>query len=333
MSSTTSAPQSASILQPLAEMAQTDDDPVITLDVTKDAAQAIVDYHGFDDQRDLDWAHVKHLSMLMESGEWVGSSLLSFSVNGDGILRLVDGHHRLRAVIDYMMSTQADTIMPIRFSAQALTRHSAGEAYAQLDSAQKVRDGAVIGKALKLPVPREVLKAALSIAKQALIYSDYDRNMVLHADNKVIKAPIRYAEQVAYVNRRRAEYGFLAEIIRATGRSTGLARFLTGAKMAPVVIETLAANKTDSMPYWIGVANGKESTAGQFAREEFFNHLTQDRARPGWRPFMFALCWLHRHESDTDKLTRALTRTKEGIQIGTYDSRDVMIPFCQKSQK
>ena len=157
--------QTATILNDLALAATAKRPTTQTINLTREEAQLIVDYHGFEHQRDLDWGHIAHLADLMHNDEFLGISQLSFAVNGDGLLRLVDGNHRLHAAIEYWAKSDNDEVIP--FTAQVLAQ-SPSEAYAQLDSAVKVRSSAVIGTALQLPVPKNILRPALSISKYAL---------------------------------------------------------------------------------------------------------------------------------------------------------------------
>ena len=133
-------------------------------------AQRILDELNFIGQRKVKEPRVlKHLAR-MESGQWRGSFCISFAVLPDGSLMLVDGQHRLRAIVRF----GAPQPITVQFH-DVRDEQEARRIYAGFDEGDSNRTAAemmdAVGVAGKLDLPRAFankLYSALPILRNDL---------------------------------------------------------------------------------------------------------------------------------------------------------------------
>lgn len=294
-----------------------------------DSAQAhiILNERQFEQQRVADLVHVANIADVMESGEWVGASMLTFAKNGDGRLRLVDGQHRLRGFAEYSRRTEESPTMD--FFVQVVAE-APPEAYALLDSMQKKRPASVIGKALSLPVPDSLLKTALSAAGYALEYSGYNASQMVGEQYKTVKAMVPYRHRLNYVDERREAFHVLGEeVLKGLTKADSKVRTaLLTPRVMPVCIETIAACGQEAIRFWRGVAGNHGPTPVQsILREALLASM------PAARPYaasqkarMAAQGWNARNK-DKFSVTVPLTRKPDSVEldVASYDGKPIMV--------
>ena len=336
--------QFAAVLTPLADMHAGDLDETVghMVKLTQDDARAILEQHGVEHQRAADAGHIASIADLMNGGEWVGASSLIFCVDAEGSLRLVDGQHRLRAYYDHKRMVNGEGVDLPFYLQCAPARWTPAEAYAHLDTVQKVRNGGVIAQALGVGIRNPtLLKGCLGIAEAALKYSsvplstftavltrqEEGRDETMPARRVV---PIR--EKRIYVNERVKQFNELGDDLYGAmgqGAKKPYARFLLGARVAPIVIEALKAERDEAMSFFGEFIKGNASEwpiAGA-ARDYIRDHTDRLRytGRPQHRPWALALAWLERKELTDDQYERRVRRNRDHRVIGVCDGREMIV--------
>ena len=235
---------------PIAELEKSGE-KITTITVTDEIARLILTERNFENQRDMDPVHVANIADVMQSGEWIGKSMLTFARNGDGILRQVDGQHRLRGFLEYARRSEDTPTMD--FTIQVIDEDMR-EAYAQLDSLAKKRASNVIGAALQLPVPGVLLKNALSAASWALRYTAYSRETELEIGERIVKKTtmVPYRECRRYIGERRDAFQRLGEEVLAgmKTKDSVVKTVLRSPRVMPVCIETLHLGGEEAAEFW-----------------------------------------------------------------------------------
>ena len=294
-----------------------------------DSAQAhiLLNERYFEGQRVADLPHVANIADLMESGEWVGASMLTFAKNGDGRLKLVDGQHRLRGFTEYCRRSDEDPKMD--FSIQVVAE-SPSEAYALLDSMQKKRPASVIGKALSLAVPENLLKNALSAAAYALLYAGHSVIQQVGEEQKNVKAAVPYRIRRNYVDARREAFRILGdEVLKDLRQADNKVRSaLTTPRVMPICLETIAASGAEAQRFWRGVVSNNDPNQIQsILREALLQSI------PSGRPYaashkarMAAQGWNARNK---DKMSVTMSREKKpdsvDLEHAVYDGKPIQV--------
>ena len=297
-----------------------------------DAAQAhiILNERGFEHQRELDRAHVVNIADSMASGEWVGSSTLTFAPNGGGRLKLVDGQHRLRGFAEYARRTEPSPTMP--FTIQ-VANTIADEAYALLDSMQKKRAASVIGAALQLPVPIALMKNALSAASHALLYSGFDPTQEFGENKKKVRGIVPFRLRRDYVDARRDAFLILGETILAklpANRGNNKVRSaMISPRVMPVILETLAAESGEATAFWRAVVTNNDPNEVQSVLRDTFVEGTPPAKNPGaasHKARWAANAWNSRN-ADSMKVTVSRDKSPQSVTLdrASYDSRDIAV--------
>ncbi len=246
--------------------------------LTREMADEIVSLRGFEKQRVADAVHIANLKTMMDDGDWFGPSTLTFARNSDGALWLVDGQHRLRAFVEHARARDYEEgAEPTRMDWHVqVVPGDPAEAYAALDSVARNRSGAVIGEALRLPVPPRLLRVALAAAGKALAYSglsikttitersDAGREKQREVAHKI---PIRLSR--GYVASREAAFATMGELMagRAATGEREIGKFLSQARVLPVCLETLHAAPEEARAFWQAVITGKDDDKWQVIPE------------------------------------------------------------------
>ena len=163
------------------------------------------------------------------------------------------------------------------------------------------------------------------------LYGGYDRSV--ETTHKTVNMNIPYRLQRNYIVARRAEYGFLGrEIIPATGRAKAIGRFLAGARVAPIVIETLATDKDTAHAFWMAFAQNDTSAseAACIVREAITDHMLDKKGNANWRPYALALAWDKRETMTEANGDRTLKRKLDSVKISKYLDMDIEIPYVSK---
>ena len=236
---------------------------VKNIDIDDAMADEILRKANFENNRLADNSHIDDLADMMVNGQWVGRTKLTIAMDGDGVPHLVDGQHRLRAFRAAVLRGMED---PMPVTLELITDFAPKEAYALLDSAQKKRPPAVIAVALELPVTNvHLLRACLSAGKWALKYADMTVTRTLGVyDQDGSAREIEMKDRVSfrgaareYVMDRQKEFAALGAIMDAAKpRDRRICAILRGARVLPVVLETLAASPPLANKLWSDVVHG-----------------------------------------------------------------------------
>ena len=309
--------------------------------LTGETAGAIVEGMGFERQRHADLSHIANLKEQMDAGDWFPPSTLTFAINGDGRLWLVDGQHRLRAFVEHArvrdMAAGSDaepTAMPWHVE---VVEGSPAEVYAALDSVARNRSGAVIGEALALPVPPRLLRVAISAAAKALAYSGLQARETFPAlpgkkggPREVRKRmPIRMSR--GYIDSRKAAYAAMGEVMAAAGPKgeRDIAGHLARARVLPVCLETLHAAPEEADAFWRAIVTGQDTNGRWPVVQELRVALAEGDTRKtygavSFRARMCAAAWNARN-GGVFNVTRTAQPTAVEVRGAEYDGRKVRV--------
>ena len=308
--------------------------------LTRETAFAIVEDMGFERQRHADLSHVANLKEQMDAGDWFPPSTLTFAINGDGRLWLVDGQHRLRAFVEHARARDmaaGDDAEPTAMAWHVeVVDGSPAEAYAALDSVARNRSGAVIGEALALPVPPRLLRVAISAAAKALAYSGLKAEETFPAPPgrktpKVVRKrmPIRLSRD--YINSRKAAYAAMGEVLADAGPKgeRDVAGHLARARVLPVCLETLHAVPEEADAFWRAIVTGQDTDGRWPVVQELRMALAEGDTRKtygavSFRARMCAAAWNAR-AGGAFIVTRTAQPAAVEVQGAEIDGRKVRV--------
>ena len=219
--------------------------------LTYSDAATIVQDMGFERQRDADFVHIGMLADMMMNDEFASGSQITFAIDRDGDPKLVDGQHRLRAAVQ----AQWDGL----WNARCLwgDAHPARGVYTLLDSSQKKRPPAVIGKALGFdqltPKTQGIIISASKYQNQWR--DDYE----LPAACKV--PPVR--DNISRAEERMSAFVAVDQIINGGNVTSQAKRKLATGMVMAVMVETLEHNPAEANPFWRDVATNGDGIAGE----------------------------------------------------------------------
>ena len=319
-------------------------DGIVTL--TGADADLIVEEMGFEHQRVADHTHIANLMTYMQDGNWIGPSLLTFAKNGDGKLHLVDGQHRLRAFGEYAHRVDleaGENAAPTTMDFQVIvTDTHPMEAYAALDSVARTRNSGVIGEALQLNVPSQLMAKALPAAARALLYSGLDISDKIASlkqgkreklKNVSKRVPIRLCRD--YITNRVDAFAAMGRVLDSasnTERKT-VARILCGARVLPVCLETLHAEPAEAEAFWTAVVTGDPDPDGLWDWQSIGDlriALVQDddrskqSVRVSYRARMCAGAWNSRTKG-VFKTTKSGAPGDVPVNGASYDDRQIRV--------
>lgn len=129
--------------------------------VTPDIAQQVLDKFNYQNQRPVLRLHVARLASLMESGAWLQGTQIAFAMMPDQTVHLINGQHRLHAVIQSGVTIEAQVLLvPVRDLDEC---HAA---YYRFDTVQRARSTATIagssGIAERLGIRRMYVTQAIT---------------------------------------------------------------------------------------------------------------------------------------------------------------------------
>ena len=192
---------------------------------------------GFEHQRLLDPGHQAALVDLMNNGEFLDGSQITMAVNGDGVLHLVDGQHRLAAF-------SSSDIESMEWAVRVIRDGRPDAAYAYLDATTKKRPGTVIGEALGFS---DCPTQAVTAAGFALEYQ-IPKGYRLPGDTKAV--PLR--DKIKYVREHRGVFSrirlLIDQAVQGGTMTKRQGRMLSAARSLPVIVETFETH--GGVKYW-----------------------------------------------------------------------------------
>lgn len=213
--------------------------------VDADLARFILENHNYKAQRNIKPYQVRRLAVQMKNGEFTPGSQMTFAVLPDGSAHLVNGQHRLKAIIE--VDTQVE--FQIRIN-EAADEAELSRLYYREDYTSAPRTANDVAKALDLAGTYKVSKTVASAAFMCgVIIADglraaggrYEDETLNTADGR--KAAIEpYWPQV-----RRYD-----EIVNKADAQ--LRRKLIVASVMAVALVTLKHQPEKAIPFWTGVA-------------------------------------------------------------------------------
>lgn len=132
------------------------------VDIGPDEAERILSECAFPGQRKINLAHIQLLVSSMKTGSWLDNDQLTFCRLPSGELYLVNGYHRMNAVVAYGGS--------IPFSTRVLTAGNMDEvrqAYATFDTMTRKRTEGEVLDAMDIPRKHGLSKAVATAVYQA----------------------------------------------------------------------------------------------------------------------------------------------------------------------
>ena len=269
------------------------------LKLTREEMDYIVSEMGFERQRDADNNHIGMLKDMIVNGEWAPGSQITFAINANGLPKLVDGQHRLRAAAE----AGWEGVWNIR--AVFGDRQDARSSYTILDSSQKKRSLAVIGRAHGLQGMSDRMQgAALPASKYQNDWRpDYQR------PEGCRYPPVR--DNLARLDARLDAIREADKILTAGGVSVQTARKLYGAMVLAVVVETIHCDEEgEACDFWAAVV-GRGEGVPEYLRNALLAGR-QPKASQFHNPRVAGLAWNKRDAVWTDQSRPPFQLPKRG---------------------
>ncbi len=242
------------------------------LTVTPELAHRIVQTGRFDRQRPVRVKHAEALATQMRRHEWTAGTQIHFGKTPDGDLHLVNGQHRMHAVI------KADT--SIRF--QILVTDVANEAglavlYRRHDrlTAKRTTTDALSAEGIpyKYELRHEIAKACFNAV---LLIDTGFRAVSHHADPYLMRsdeARLRICEPWWPIAAH-----FQDAIANAPNRTPPIKRYLQSSGAAAVAMLTLRDQEAKADPFWRGLADN-DRLARDDPRAAYLRFLVSEKVR------------------------------------------------------
>ena len=213
----------------------------IIIDLTPEEVQEILAV-CYERQRTVNPAHVGMLAYHMTNDRFAPLSTLTFSLDAEGELVLVDAQHRLEAALAAKW-TERWFVRCLRTS-----QYTPMEAYTLLDTSQKERGPAVIGKAMGLDTISEPLeKKIISASRYQCIWSSQYENPPF------CRVP-PYQDCTERATKMLHAYEVVDTIIAHPNVRTNIRNRLTAPMVLAVVSETIHEMEEEAKEFWIAVA-------------------------------------------------------------------------------
>ena len=206
---------------------------------------------SYQKQRRINPSHVGMIAHAMATGRFTEPSQIIFAPDHEGNQVLVDGQHRLQAAID------ADWTGPWVITCLWGKEHRADEAYIQVDTSQKERTAAVIGKS-------STDFEALSVRMQSCMVaaSRHQNNWDQEYEKPSICSIPPHHDCIDRANERMDAYLRADGILNDKRASSQIKRRMFSPMIMAVVIETLHTTPQEAEGFWQAVSTNGEGMAG-----------------------------------------------------------------------
>lgn len=274
------------------------------VDLTPGDAEQILEFMSFDRQRNFNRGHAGNMAHAMTIGHFIEGSMITFSPDFNNQPVLTDGQHRLSAAV---MAQWAG-----RWTVRALwgEPNNARDTYVRLDTSQKERTQAAIGKARAYdhitPMMQNVMVATARYQNRwSLSYHTPPTCNLPPPDHNIQ----RVEEQM------KAFETIDAALKNPKVRSHTKRRICSPMVLA-VIIETTHAMPEEAPEFWEQVATDAAGIPGHL-RELLIQGRPSHITSPHYAPRIAAMAWNQR-DSDNLRLTH-----QKALKI---DHTDLEIP-------
>jgi hypothetical protein len=269
-------------------------------------ARTILERFNYSRQRRIYSLHCDALSYQMKAGVWVAGSQLVFGVMPDGSLHLVNGQHRLHAVIMSDMTIEFQILLvPVD------TEGALHELYCKYDTVQRSRSNFMVmrstGIAEELDISRRLSVAA------------YAAGVVIANGLRVPKGRLGIPSlstpdgKLAAIKPWWGQVKKYDEIIEDSERAVK-SRLLKGSSVAAAIV-TLAFQPDKAEEFWKGVANNSELKKGDPRRTLVMSLLSYNLTGNGSK-FLGIICSAWNHWFSGTEVT-ILREAKDPFLLGT----------------
>jgi len=235
--------------------------------VSPEIAMQILENFNFRNQRSVSAVHIQTLAAEMADGNWLDGSQIAFAMLPDKSLRLINGQHRLHAVIASNMDVEFQ-VMIVPVSNDQELRSS----YYRFDTIQRTRSSSSIMASTELADAEGISKGAANSAYAAgVIVASGMRILSAHELNPSIRTPDGKLKAIQpwwpYVK----QYDHM---IRDGHNQPGnIRRRLLLPSIMAVAIVTLKHQPTKGQAFWSGVIADDGLTRGD-PRKAMLNVLS-----------------------------------------------------------
>lgn len=215
--------------------------------ITPAIAEQLLSHFNYSNQRRISRQHVAKLASEMHSGNWTPGTQIAFGVMPDQRVFLVNGQHRLAAIVQSGETIEIQILLVPCENEDAIQK-----LYYRFDTVQRTRGVASIigsaGIAEKLGIPRAVARGA------------YRAGVIIEMGLKFIPGVLRPPHlgtpdgQLAAIG---AWWGQVQDYAKVIGKSdvpTVRRKVCDGSIMA-VALVTLKYQPTKALEFWAGVAS------------------------------------------------------------------------------
>ena len=247
-------------------------------------------------QRTVNPAHVGMLAYHMTNDRFAPPSTLTFSLDEDGELVLVDGQHRLEAALAANW-TERWFVRCLRTS-----QYTPMEAYTLLDTSQKERGAAVIGKALGLKSLSEPLE------KRIVSASRYQCNWSTEYENPLLCRVPPYQDCTDRATKMLNAYEVVDTIIAHPDVRANIRNRIISPMVLAVVSETIHQMEDEAKEFWMAVATQKTGVAADL--HDLLIDGRPNRSSKFYTPRLAGHAWNQRYSTSTLK-----RNTRNGLKV------------------
>src|SRR3954471_9129822 len=215
------------------------------IEIDPDLAQFVLDEHAYNGQRRMDDFQINYLAAIMEADDWKPGSQIAFARLPDGTRQLVNGYHRMHAVIKAGLSQEFQILVVSCEDQQEID-----EFYSSFDTAVKLRSTAQLLSARNVAETREVSRSMSRAMMDACVVLENElriKRVTMTPEQRSISARLKLAEDWWHYARQ-------VEALYKPAGSAALRRALYKGGVVAVALATLKHQPEMAERFWSGVA-------------------------------------------------------------------------------
>jgi hypothetical protein len=276
------------------------------LAVSPSMARMILASFNYSRQRNVYKDHVTRLAYEITSGVWVPGSQIAFGVLPDGSLHLVNGQHRLHAVILADLAVEFQILLVPVANEQELH-----EVYSRNDTVQRIRSSFMIMKSTgiseQLKIPRQMAVAAYSAG---VVIAN---NMRVPPGRLSIPSLGTPDGKLAAIEPWWPQVKRYSDLIQDAEKP--VKKRLLNASAVAAAIVTLSSQPEKAAEFWAGASNNSELKKGDPRRTLIMSLLSYNLTGNGSK-FLGIICSAWNHWFAGTEVT-ILREAKDPFLLGT----------------